>query len=178
MATEYVDSVEVGNLGMKIINECHHHLRGARVEFVVAENRDKDGQLQPAFKTEDGFEFGDTKVVKGLNAFLSREPGGEPEDYFCIVVDSYAWSILKREEREAYLDHYITRCALHEEKGTPVKRQPDVIEFGEVLKRRGLYRANLKTFAELAAKQLQLDLQPEPAKKSKKAKTAAAESGH
>ncbi|MDQ3806363.1 MAG: hypothetical protein M3416_21350 [Acidobacteriota bacterium] len=176
MPIEYVEAAEVGNLGMKIINEHHHHLRGARVEFVFAENRDKDGAPQPAFKTDEGYEFGDTKVVKGLNAFLSREPGGEAEDYFCVVVCAYVWRVLKPEEREAYLDHYVTRCALHEDKGTPVKRKPDVVEFGEVLKRRGLYRPNLKTFVEIGAEQLKLEFPAAGAKKSAKkgARKAAA----
>lgn len=180
VGVEYVEVSEVGQLGRRIINEHHHHLRGARVEFVVAEKRDKDGTVQPAFQTEDGYEFGDTKVVKGLNAFLSREPGGEAEDYFVVVVCAFMWRSLPAADREAHLDHYVTRCALHEEKGTPVKRKPDVIEFGEVLKRRGLYRPNLKTFVEIGAKQLKLDLAPEKKKAASKngsAKRASAPAG-
>lgn len=174
VGTEYVNAPAVRIVGRQLIDRHHPHLRGVRVEFVFVEKRDKDGMPQP-WEVNGKEKFGDTKKVSGLNAFLAMDEGAsDPEDFFVILVSSYFWSYLTEEQRAAYLDHYITRCALHEEKGTPVLRDPEVVEFGEVLKRHGLYHAELKGFVEIGAKQLQLPLEAKEDGKGKKAAKGAA----
>lgn len=103
--------------------------------------------------------------VSGLNAFLATErttEGGEPEEFFAVVIAKPVWDILDEKQRLALVDHELCHFDLDEEKGTPVLRSHDVEEFGEIVKRHGLWRDEVRRLVEVGAKQLSLGLNPPP----------------
>lgn len=149
---EYRDAVEVKRAATGLIESHHTHLDGVRIQFVFMSET-------PQSKGKDV--WARARKISGLNAFLSSEFGvqeeyAEAETYFVIEVSEEIWDGLNTRQRKALVDHELHHCELHPEKGTPVIVGHDVTEFGDVLKRHGLWNESVKEFVEAGAEQLSL----------------------
>jgi predicted metallopeptidase len=133
------------NLVVKIQRQHHQHLRGQRLEVVFRSEAAKDrGKVV----------LGKARKVTGLNAFLAHS---ETEPFFLIELAEDVWETLTDEAREALIDHELSHfgVAINDQAETVLQINPhDLEEFNDIVRRHGLWRADLEAFA--AAAQLLL----------------------
>ncbi len=183
MGTQFQNAPEVRRIANKLIGQHHRHLLGLRLEYVFISKTDKDGVQQP-IESKGKQTWGRAKKVSGLNAYLARERGDgdeefEGDDFFVIEISLYAWQRISEEQMLALVDHELCHCALNPDSGTPEIRPHDVEEFSEIVKRHGLWRADVEQMIKIGAEKLPLfaaqEAQQQAAKSTKatKAKTAA-----
>ncbi|MFL6229321.1 MAG: putative metallopeptidase [Pyrinomonadaceae bacterium] len=168
MGTEYANAPDVRRVARNVMNECHPHLHGARIDYVFVSKTDKEGQEKP-IESKGKQQWGKARTVSGLNAYLAQNDeteGGEP--FFVIEISAYAWKRLDEAGRVALVDHELTHCALNEDSGAPEIRPHDVEEFTEVIKRRGLWKEDVRRMVEVGAKQLALPTMQTDGKAAKK----------
>ncbi len=154
MATEFQEADEAAKLARPIISKHHTHLSTARVDFIFRRQTDAEGA--PKFWESKGKRIlGKAQVISGLNAFLARNDE-QDEQFFVILLDHLSWQGMKKEQREAMLDHYLCRCDVDLDTSKLTTINPDVEEFSAVVERHGLWWADVLAFTERAAKHLPL----------------------
>lgn len=82
----------------------------------------------------------------------------EDDDHtrYVIELPSDVWILLEENQRDALLDHYLTRCKIDDE-GRLALRSP-VAEFAEIVERHGLWRDDLEALGRAVAESAQMSL--------------------
>ena len=136
----YRQDEQLTELGEKVRGKCHkERLDGFMVAYLFREE---------AAKSKGKLQLGKATCPGGVTTFLLEEMFGETVD-FLIEIAEDLWKGLSSSQREALLDHELAHCTYKEDKsGThlPSIRGHDVEEFREVLKRRGVWNADLGGF--------------------------------
>jgi len=142
MAQEYAPAPEVEAVAQELINNEHSHLGPVRIEYVfVSECPKVAGKIQ----------WGRAKKVSGLNAYLAArtQQPGTPDDFFVIEIVKPVWEQLDEKSRTALVDHELTHCWVDDEDGLSIKAH-DLEEFNSIVRKYGLWRADIEMFIEAA----------------------------
>jgi Putative phage metallopeptidase len=158
MPTQYRLAPEVARLAGPLISDHHRHLVDlgyVRIEYVM---RDE------AATSQGRTIWGKARKVTGLNAFIAREETGvvdlvDPDPFFVIEIAEDIWVTLNSRQRLALVDHELSHLQVSEnDKGEMVLALVghDVEEFGEIVRRHGLYKKDVEHFAKVCSDQLSL----------------------
>jgi hypothetical protein len=144
MPQEYQPAPEVEDVARGLIDAHHSHLGPVRIEYVFASE---------PLKEKGKIVWGKTKKVSGLNAWLAadykpRDPSA-PEEFFLIEIVKPVWLQLDEKSRRALVDHELTHCDVTPE-GKLALRPHDLEEFNSIVRRYGLWRADVQLFLEAA----------------------------
>lgn len=144
----------------KIIAKHHPSLKGITILYVW---RDK------ATRSHGSLVLGSTGRLSGRAAMLyAAAVAGEGNPYdaeldpdddhaaYVIELPSDVWLLLEEAQRDALLDHYLTRCKIDDE-GRLALRSP-VSEFPQIVERHGLWRDDLADLGRALAASGQLSL--------------------
>lgn len=147
----YSEALEV--LGRNVINSTHTDLADVRVEFLF---RDKAS-------TSRGREvWGKARKVTGLAAFFAVPKDDAPQDiedapdidpFFVIEIAHDIWQVLTAQQRIALLDHELSHCHIRYKDGEAALDvvDHDISEFEGVVRRHGLWKADVASFAKVGA---------------------------
>jgi hypothetical protein len=155
----------VADIARAIIHEHHVHLSAKRLEYIFRSRHAKSGRK---------IIMGRSKIISGLNAFLALNEYGEsvsknvlgedvheaPEPFFVIEVAKDLWMQMEGDKKRALVDHLLCRCGVSGE--NLCLMQPDVSEFTQVVRRRGLWVPDLAELVRAAAGQTPLPLTDAP----------------
>ena len=137
-AAVYSKAPDVELVAKQLIQTAHPELVNTRIEYAKVDKTPKRGAKEI---------WGQCRKVSGVNAFLAENnPTGET--FFLIVISAPVWDSLPTDKREALVDHEL--CHASQELNL-VKH--DLEEFTGVVKRHGLWRDDVRSFAEEAKKQ-------------------------
>lgn len=155
MPVTYSDAHSVRFIAHRLISENHPHLIDVRIEYVFRSEASKSGGRAV---------WGKARRLSGLNAYLATpederpRPDGdghidEVEPFFIIEIAEDVWGLISPPQRDALVDHELSHCRIeHTETGPKlVLATHDVEEFEEVLRRHGLWRSDLSSFAKVAS---------------------------
>lgn len=148
MTVTYRPADEPARIAGKLINKHHDHLAGQRIEYVFRST---------ASKSNGKVVLGKARKVTGLNAYLAQpEPDEVPVDadvdFFVIEFAEDEWAKLDTDQREALVDHELCHLQVEwddETEEITLKLRPhDLEEFNEIVRRHGLWRDDVREFAE------------------------------
>lgn len=149
---DYTHAHEVKRIAEELIDKHHDHLDGVKIEYVFLSQPPKDKGKEL---------LGRAKKKSGLDAYLyatAAESKNDPKDFFVIEISQPGWDILDQKQKRALVDHELCHLWVNEE-GKLTMLPHDVEEFSQVIKRHGLYLADIEHFAAIAAKHVkQIDL--------------------
>jgi hypothetical protein len=86
--------------------------------------------------------------------------GARSEEFFVIELSAQHWKELTESQKRALVDHELEHCIADEDDNGNSKlgiAPHDVEEFASVLKRHGLWRSDLRSFAKIAQGKLALE---------------------
>jgi predicted SprT family Zn-dependent metalloprotease len=137
------DADQPEQIAQAIIPLLHTELASAKIAYLFRETMERQGRIR----------LGTAAKAGGKLAYLARVD-------FTIEFNWTAWLRLSPSQRLALVDHELCHCTQDTEKGTWAVRHHDVEEFGEVVRRWGLWQPDLQTFAAAvkAGQQLKLEL--------------------
>jgi predicted metallopeptidase len=126
-------------LAAAIIPLLHKHLQDARIACLfVQDKREKQ------------------KVRLGSAAKTSSKVRFLADVDYVVEFNWTAWRNLTAEQRVALVDHELCHCAGRDEKGKWVERAHDVEEFTAIVGRWGLWKDDVRQFANVVARQLEI----------------------
>jgi len=150
MATQYIAAPEVQKVAEELINEHHVHLKGIRIEYVFVDKTPNRAGKEV---------WGTMRKVNALPAYLASndddKENGYIEPFFVMVISQPIWGNLTPDKKLALVDHELCHAGIKDDKeGNP---KPTIIphdleEFTCIVKRHGLWREDVKEFAEEAKK--------------------------
>jgi hypothetical protein len=132
-------------IGGVLIEALRRELVGANIAYLFREKMRSGGQVKYA-------KAGRSSAL--LEYLTSLD--------FVIEFNWTAWGQFTPLQRLACVDHYLCRCAKDSDSGLYVMRHPDVAEFGEIVRRYGLWTLDLRNFGR-DVRSVQRDLFQEPA---------------
>lgn len=148
MSTNYAPAPEVKEIAEQLIPLYHPHLSGARIEYVFTDKVTKRANKEV---------WGTMRKVSNLAAYLAGDQQsrqqGVTEEFFVMTITEPIWEDLEEDKREALVDHELCHAMLQiDKKGDPkLSILPhDLEEFTAIVKRHGLWREDVKRFAESA----------------------------
>jgi predicted metallopeptidase len=137
----YAEAPEVEKIARDLIDTIHVHLVDVRIDYLF---RDK------AAVSGGKVRLGSARKVSGLTAFL----GKAEEPFFVIEIAAEQWASLPEEARRALVDHELSHCGVdtYEDKEGTIKQdlriiKHDLEEFNDIVRRHGLWRADVEAFA-------------------------------
>lgn len=134
---------EAKEIAEEMIPEVHQHLRTANIAYLfTTQDRKKAGRVI----------LGTASKLSPVQRFLSSDSGDEGYD-FIILFGKNQWDLMTDKKKKAVVDHELCHCSVGS-KGWAL-RGHDVEEFREVIERHGLYKEDVREFAE-TARQLEL----------------------
>lgn len=162
MSTTYWRAREVERIATKLIKEHHPNLNRHDVP-VFAVFRD------PVAKSKGRVVLGSARKISGLAAALfglahQDDLGDDPVDFFVIEIGHKTWEALSPKGRIALVDHELCHLDVdvpldeHDDRKL-IMRGHDLEEFYAVVERHGLWRENVKAFAQTAQLALPIDEQ-------------------
>jgi hypothetical protein len=126
-------------LALAMIPLLHRHLQDARIACLfVQDKREKQ------------------KVRLGHAAKTSSKVRFLADVDYLIEFNWTAWRNLTAAQRVALVDHELCHCAGRDDKGKWVERAHDVEEFTAIVGRWGLWKDDVRQFANVVAKQLEI----------------------
>lgn len=143
----YIWNEEAEKLGAQLIKKHHKHLDGVKIAYLFKE---KPEPAKPRKKKSTK-----TKTVRAgkmeIWAKASRVPARYAEllkeEYeFLIEFDRAVWDQLKAKQQEALVDHELCHCG--KDRTGCYMISHDLEEFGDVIKRHGLWRDSVRLFGE------------------------------
>jgi len=150
MPQEYSPAEEVAEVARDLIDGDHTHLSTVRVEYVFASE---------PLKEKGKIVWGRAKKVGGLNAWLAagtrKHDASQPEEFFVIEICKRTWDQLDDKSRKALVDHELTHCEVDLDTSKLSIRPHDLEEFNSIVRKYGLWRADVKLFVD-SVKQKQL----------------------
>jgi hypothetical protein len=158
MATKFTPAPDVQEIADRYIAEYHEHLIQNAVKMVYLFRDDVPVRLGKNV-------MGEAKKVTGLSAFLAGQPAEidyeeisenpDAEPFFAIIISQPIWDRLTLPQREALIDHELSHCYAEEndEGEVMLKMQAhDLGEFNAVVRRHGLWQADVEQFLKAAQK--------------------------
>lgn len=151
MPQEYSQAPEVKDVADDLIDLYHSHLATVRIDYVfVSETLREKGKDV----------WGRAKKVSGLNAWLA-DPGRDnaasvPDDFFVIEIAKAIWLQLDDKSRKALVDHELHHLDVDLDTGKLSLHPHDLEEFNGIVRRYGLWRADVEMFLEAAKQKEQL----------------------
>lgn len=177
---EYSVAHEAAQLGLLLVNkvDSHEHLQGAEIAYVF-----RDEEIRTGSKVEWASAHLAARLVSSrhwgrmLRWSIKQLTGIDPD--FVMLIDRNIWDGLSPEQKLALVDHELCHMAQSEDAdglprfnqvtGEPIWciRPHDVEEFDEIVRRHGLWKEDLVSFARETidalnnGRQLPQDLQEE-----------------
>jgi len=139
----YAEAPEVAEIARELISQHHSHLVNTRIEYVF---RSK------AATNRGRIVLGKAKKVSGLSAFLTTR---DPDAFFVMEIAQDRWTELTSEQRVALVDHELTHMGVDPDTGKLQLYPHDLEEFVDIVRRHGLWSAEVMRFAR-ATSQLEL----------------------
>jgi inactivated superfamily I helicase len=131
-----------------VVQQHHRHLDGLTIAVI---GRPKAG------KAKGKVVYAKATVPSAATLALIRDDLGPI--HYVIEIGLDAWETLSEPQRTALLDHELCHCAgVDEETGHPTLVGHDVEEFGQIIRRHGLWRPDLELFASEVEKALEAQL--------------------
>lgn len=127
-------------IGQALIEALHRELRPARMAFVFKKMMRRGGAHLSLAKM---------KRSSGLLLYL-----GERD--FVMIVNWTSWGALEVPQRIALIDHELCHAGVEAENGKWILLHHDVEEFGDVVRRWGLWLPDLKSFGDVLRAQLEI----------------------
>lgn len=145
MPQEFQPAPEVEDVARDLIDAHHSHLATVRIDYVFASE---------PLKEKGKIVWGRTKKIGGLNAWLAsddkRRDAVLPKEFFVIEICKPVWRQLDEKSRKALVDHELTHCDIDPENSKLSLRPHDLEEFNVIVRRYGLWRADVQLFLEAA----------------------------
>ncbi|HEV2862859.1 MAG TPA: putative metallopeptidase [Pyrinomonadaceae bacterium] len=136
---EYARAPEVEAIAGGLIDLCHPHLHGVRIEYLWTNKPPVVGGRPRAAVM---------RKVTGLYAFLATSGAeGEPRPFFVMEVCRPIWLARSAEWRVALVDHELKHGGHDEERGTLFIVPHDIEDFDDVVARHGAWDDGLVSFA-------------------------------
>ena len=159
MSQEFSPAPEVAEVARDLIHGHHSHLGPVRIEYVF---------LSEPISERGKDVWGRARKVTGLNAYLAldakpKEPK-EPQGFFVIEIVKRVWMQLDEKSKRALIDHELTHLWVNDD-GSLSIRPHDLEEFNDIVRRYGLWRADIELFLE-ASKQRPLFANSERAREA------------
>lgn len=152
MAAEFTAAPEVEAIARDLIGAHHKHLINVPIRYVFRSEAAKSGGK---------IVWGKARKIGGLQAFLAVKEDDLPvmetegNEFFVIEIARDIWEDLTDAARAALVDHELMHC---ETEGDKLVISPhDVEEFSGIIRRHGLWRDDVKIFAQ-AVKQHELPI--------------------
>jgi hypothetical protein len=146
--TQAVDAEIIAN---ELISEFHPHLRDARIVYLFT-NQER--------KYRGDVVLGTAQRLGSLPKYFSSGEAASLEDGydFCILLSEDQWKFLNVAQRRALIDHQLSHCGIRRTINHLTSEVTehwcllahDVEEFRGVIERHGLWRLDLRQFAETA----------------------------
>lgn len=140
MPQVYDDAESVKLIADKLIATYHPELATSEIRYIFKEKAGKKGG-KPVLGT-----------VKKLSEQMKFLIEGHPD--FLMEIPLEAWNELDATKRTALVDHLLERCTGEEDEQTSemkwATREPDVHEFGSILRRHGAWTEDLSGFCTIA----------------------------
>jgi len=148
MPQEYQPAPEVEEVARDLIHDYHPHLGSVRIIYVFAsESLTEKGKVV----------WGRAKKVSGLNAWLASEnksrDAATPDEFFVIEIHRATWLQLDEKCKKALVDHELSHCDVDIETSKLSLRPHDLEEFNSIVRRYGLWRADVEYFIRAAQRQ-------------------------
>ncbi len=143
-AQTFQDADQPKAIAEVLVGALHRELVGASIAYLFREKMRRGGhvQLGSAGRASAKLEY-----LTGLD--------------FVIEFNWTAWGQLSPAQRIACVDHTLCHCTKDSDSGFYVLRHPDVAEFGEIVRRHGLWYPELRAFG-LDVRSAQRDLFQDP----------------
>jgi hypothetical protein len=146
---KYRAAPEVKAIGQEIVREHHEHLLNTRIEYVFGDSVGNSGGKEV---------WGRARKKSGLDAmFAERHIPRNYDQYdmvlgfFIIEIAEPIWLQLSMQHRRALVDHELCHCEVDFETGKLKIRPHYVEDFPQILRRHGLWKADLQVFGAAAA---------------------------
>lgn len=139
--TAYSEAPEVEVIARELIETTHPHLAGVRIDYLF-----RDTAVVSGGKVK----YGSARKAQGLMAFMSKEEA----PFFIIEIAQDRWADLPVKAKIALVDHELCHCGVEDVlDGEEVIDQKlfmikhDLEEFNDIVRRHGLWRADVSAFA-------------------------------
>lgn len=152
MGTTYTPAPEVKEIAEELIEKHHHslHEHKPRIEYVFIDKTPKKNGKEV---------WGTMRKVTNLASFLAQEEfaqeQGINDPFFVMTITKPVWDILDNDKKVALVDHELCHAAVEEKDNGDIKLvlvPHDLEEFTSIVRRHGLWREDVKEFAEVAQK--------------------------
>jgi len=152
MGTTFSSAPEVKEIAEELIQKHHPSLRDfqPRIEYVFIDKTPKKGGKEV---------WGTMRKVTNLAAFLAQnefaQEQGINDPFFVMTITKPVWDILSHEKKVALVDHELCHAAVEEKDNGETKLvivPHDLEEFTCIVKRHGLWREDVKEFADTCQK--------------------------
>ena len=149
MPTTFTSADAVETIANECIKRWHPDLYGAQIRYVF---RSK------AVKNRGRHVLGKARKVTNLAAYLALggmeepEPDEPPSPFFVIEIAYDTWELLTHDQRLALVDHELCHCVIDEDterRDNLGLRGHDLEEFAAVVQRHGLWKPDVKYFAQV-----------------------------
>jgi len=149
MSTNYTPAPEVKEIAERLIPLHHSHLLDARIEYIFTNKVSKRANKEI---------WGTMRKVSSLAAYLAGDKNakehGVTEEFFVMTISQPIWEDLSSDKKEALVDHELCHAFVDLDKDDEPKLSilpHDLEEFTSIVKRHGLWRDDIKKFAESAS---------------------------
>lgn len=138
----YSEAPQVETIARELIETTHPHLNGVRIDYLFRDTAAVSGGK---------ITLGSARKVTGLMAFMSKEE----DPFFIIEIAEDRWAHLPEAARIALVDHELCHCGVEVFEGGEGEPDDhrlfiikhDLEEFNDVVRRHGLWQADVKAFA-------------------------------
>jgi predicted metallopeptidase len=134
VSVDYSPAPEVAKIADSLIESDHQELAPARIDYVF---RSK------ASRSRGHVVLGKARKITGLSAFLAGN-GNDP--FFVVEIALDEWVMLDEDGKRALVDHELCHLNMDDEGGLDL-RGHDLEEFEAIVRRHGLWREPLQSFA-------------------------------
>lgn len=128
-AQTFMDAEQPKAIAEVLVASLHRELLGASIAYLFREKMRRGGHVQLG---SAGRAAAKLEYLTGLD--------------FVIEFNWTAWGQLSPVQRIACVDHQLCHCSKDSDSGLYVLRHPDVAEFGEIVRRHGLWYPELRAF--------------------------------
>lgn len=136
----WAEARPVQKLANHLINQHHSHLATVEIRYFFYSKEIMQGDKQL---------WGRARKITGLNAVLANSDTTEDKQFFVIEIWRTMWDRMTEKQRAALVDHELEHCWVDENDKLAIAKH-DVEEFTNVIRRHGLWRADVQSFVEAA----------------------------
>lgn len=137
MSRVFSEAESVESIAQGLIANYHPELATARMIFAFVDKASKKGGREL---------LGKVQKISGWHEWAMEKD-------FLVLIPLDKWNDLSEPQRTALVDHLLERCTGEEQEDGSMKwmvRDPDVQEFSSILRRHGVWNADLVDFVSVA----------------------------